>query len=101
MKSRKPTTKPIQIYVGASKKKATKVTLKDCIMALTKSKALAMTQGKLDDDSGSWIQVRKKIPTGVIDIEISFDPENDNNITSIKIWESKYILDEENQKQIA
>lgn len=101
MKSRKPTTKPIQIYAGVSKKKAIKVTLKDCIMALTESEALKMTQGRLGDDSGSWIQVRKKIPTGVIDVEISFDPENDNNITSIKIWESKYILDEENEKQIA
>jgi hypothetical protein len=96
----------MKIYIGNNKKTAKEITLKQLIgLSLKSYYAGKETTVKLDrfgDNSGSWINVRKKAKDekSVLDILLNFDPKTDNTLDGIEIWESKYIIDEEHPKKL-
>jgi len=95
----------MKIYVGKNKKEAKEVTLKQLLLQSIESRYQFMKEhsvigDRLNDDSASWVEIRLPIKGGVLDVSINFDPEDDNIFEDIRIWKSKYILDEGNMKEI-
>jgi len=90
----------MKLYIGKNKKSAKEITLKNAIYKTLKIKGAEIDQDRFSDDSSSWIYFRQKVETGVIDIEIHFDPETDNSIEEIGVWKYNYVIDEDNGKKI-
>lgn len=95
----------MKIYVGKNKREAKEVSLKSLMLsrfhkAFKLMKSCHVDGDRFGDDSASWIDIRQPVKDGVVDITIGFDPETDNDIDNIRVWKSKYVLDEENMKEI-
>lgn len=95
----------MKIYVGKNKKEAKLTSLKQLLFYVINQKYKFMKDhsvegDRLGDNSASWLGLRVPVKNGVIDINIGFDPEDDNAFEDIRVWKSKYKLDEENMKEI-
>jgi hypothetical protein len=95
----------MKIYVGSNKIKAKQITLKKLIYnSLQKDSnfkhKVEIDSDRFHDNSASWIDIRQLTDKNVIDIVIGFNPENDNELEDIKIWESKYKVDDDSSKNI-
>ena len=95
----------MKIYVGKNKKKLKQISLKNLLM-IAFSDAKGFKRGSefsndtLGDNSASWIGTRQFNEKGAVDVNIGFDPENDNKILDLKVWFSELILDEGHMKEI-
>ena len=98
--SEKTNASEMKIYFGPNKSKARLVTLKELISYTLNIKNSETEVDRFDDNSASWIQVRQPNNTGVIDITICFDPENDATITEMSIFSCKWKLDEDSAKNL-
>lgn len=97
----------MKIYVGKNKSKARLIDFKSLLAhvlteGLNHKKDDEVSKGRLGDDSASWVNVRVPIKNneGIFDIEINFDPEDDNIIESVQIFKSLYVLDEQNMTEL-
>lgn len=90
----------MKIYFGNNKKESKQVTLKQLMIKLLKVEHTKINHGKFSDDSASWIEVRKIVDKNVVDIELLFDVTTDNTIIDVQVWNTKYVIDEENNKRL-
>jgi hypothetical protein len=95
----------MKIYVGNNKLKAKQITLKELIYnSLQKDTSFnnraEINSDRFNDGSDSWIELKQFTDKKVVDIVIGFNTEDDNKIEDIKIWESKYKIDEDSSKTI-
>lgn len=90
----------MKIYSGKNKKSAKEITAKELIFSLLKIKGAKIDRDRFSDDSSSWIYIRQELEKKVVDIELHFEPENDNMIESIGVWEFNYLVDEDNGRRI-
>ena len=95
----------MKIYVGKNKKKLKEISLKQLLMrALIEAKGFKegseFCNDNLGDNSASWVSTRQFNEKGAVDVNIGFDPENDNKILDLNIWFSEFILDDDNMKKI-
>ncbi len=91
----------MKIYVGKNKKNAKEISLKNLIESCIKSDTISVTHnGSFEDNSASWLDVRKMSNKKAIDVTILFDTKNGNTIESMDFYESDVIVDEENMRKI-
>ena len=90
----------MKIYYGKNKKEAKEITFKDLMIAITRAIKIEKRPGRFGDDSASWFNIRKFNEKGAVDVQIDFDPETDNSIIGVEVWQTDYKLDEDNSKQI-
>lgn len=92
----------MKFYVGPNKKKSREVSkIKAVYMILCdlENSRVELDLDKFSDNSSEWVQIRKKIKDGVIDVVISSDPK-ENEVTDLEVYKTKYVLDEGNSKRL-
>lgn len=94
-----------KIYFGKNKRDAKRITLKELLLkkGIINLKVFELDHGRLLDNSDSYIEIRQgnTKKDGVIDVCLSFNVETDNSIEEIEIFESKFVIDEQNMKKLA
>jgi hypothetical protein len=95
----------MKIYAGSNKLKAKQITLKELIYnSLQKDcnfkHKVEIESDRFNDGSSSWIDIRQLTDVNVIDIVITFDAKDDDQIETINIWESKYKIDDDSSKRL-
>ena len=95
----------MKIYLGKNKKESKEISLKKLIIrslinAEGFKRGTEFSNDTLGDNSASWVGIRQLNEKGAVDVNIGFDPENDNNILNLKVWFSEFILDESGMKEI-
>jgi len=95
----------MKIYIGKNKRGAKEISLKELLryameQQFNSKRTHEIESGRFSDDSASWLQFRSYVNDGAIDINIGFNPDNENELEDFTIHKSLYKLDEENMKQI-
>ena len=95
----------MKIYIGKNKKKSKEISLKQLLMisfinAKGFKEGSEFSDNTLGDNSASWVSTRQFNEKGAVDVNIGFDPKNDNKILDLKVWFSEFILNEGDMKKI-
>ncbi len=93
----------MKIYLGNTKKNAQEVTLIDAlehIFSQSEIKNIEVSKGVASDNSCSWVEIRKYIKTGAVDLSLIINEEG-KKLQRVNIHQMKYKLDEENMELIA
>lgn len=92
----------MKIYAGKNKKLATEISLKNLLISILEKSILKLeVEGdRFSDGSADWLSLRKTNSKGCVDVVINFNIDDCNVIEGIDVWQTKFVLDEENMKQI-